>query len=76
MCNLYGDTRGQSAIIRLFPSREVIDNVGNLPPSPAIYPDQMAPIIRPSGTALELTVARWGLPRRITISPEGDARDP
>jgi putative SOS response-associated peptidase YedK len=44
MCNLYSVTKGQSAIRDLF--RASRDRVGNLPLLPAIFPDQMAPIVR------------------------------
>jgi len=35
----------------------------NLPPLPAVFPDQMAPIVR-TGTdgERELVMARWGMP--------------
>lgn len=50
----------------LFPSREVVDRLGNLPPLPEIYPDQMAPIIRGAdGGELEMVMARWGLPSPV-----------
>ena len=44
MCNLYSVTKGQSAIRDLFSVRH--DRAGNLPPLPAVFPDQMAPIVR------------------------------
>jgi putative SOS response-associated peptidase YedK len=44
MCNLYSVTKGQSAIRDLFSVKH--DRAGNLPPLPAIFPDQMAPIVR------------------------------
>ncbi len=61
MCNLYSVTKGQSAIRDLF--RVSQDRVGNLPALPAIFPDQMAPIIRvgPDGER-EIVMARWGMP--------------
>jgi putative SOS response-associated peptidase YedK len=61
MCNLYSVTKGQSAIRDLF--RASRDRVGNLPLLPAIFPDQMAPIVR-VGTdgERELVMARWGMP--------------
>ena len=37
------------------------DHAGNLGPG-RFYPDQMAPIIRHTGEALELVRARWGMP--------------
>ena len=61
MCNLYSVTKGQSAIRDLFSVRH--DRAGNLPPLPAIFPDQLAPIVRlgPGGER-ELVMARWGMP--------------
>jgi putative SOS response-associated peptidase YedK len=61
MCNLYSLTKGQSAIRDLFCARN--DRTGNLPLFPAIFPDQMAPIVRrgPDGER-ELVMARWGMP--------------
>ena len=44
MCNLYSLTKGPSAIRDLF--RVKRDRTGNLPPMPAIFADQMAPIVR------------------------------
>ncbi len=61
MCNLYSVTKGQSAIRDLFAVRH--DRAGNLPPLPAVFPDQMAPVVR-NGTdgGRELVMARWGMP--------------
>jgi len=61
MCNLYSLTKGQSAIRDLFSVRR--DRTGNLPLFPAIFPDQLAPIVRrgPDGER-ELVTARWGMP--------------
>jgi hypothetical protein len=44
MCNLYSLTKGQAAIRDWF--RAPYDRTGNLPLFPAIFPDQLAPIIR------------------------------
>ena len=61
MCNLYSVTKGQSAIRDLF--RASRDRVGNLPLLPAIFPDQMAPIVRVGADGeRELVMARWGMP--------------
>ncbi|MFC3124169.1 SOS response-associated peptidase [Pseudoroseomonas globiformis] len=61
MCNLYSMTSSQQAIRDLMQVME--DNVGNLPPLPAIYPDSMAPVVRqPEGGERELTMMRWGMP--------------
>ncbi len=64
MCNLYSVTKGQSAIRDLFTVKH--DRAGNLPPLPAIFPDQMAPVIRvgPDGER-ELVMARWRRPARF-----------
>jgi putative SOS response-associated peptidase YedK len=61
MCNLYSVTKGQAAI-REF-ARAMRDSTGNLPPLPAIFPDQMAPVVhvRRDGER-ELTMMRWGFP--------------
>ena len=61
MCNLYSLTKGQAAIRNWF--RAANDRTGNLPLFPAIFPDQMAPIVRngPDGQR-ELAMARWGMP--------------
>jgi putative SOS response-associated peptidase YedK len=60
MCNLYSVTKGQSAIRGLF--RVNLDRAGNLPPLPAVFPDQMAPIVRAAEGCRELVMARWGMP--------------
>jgi putative SOS response-associated peptidase YedK len=61
MCNLYSVTKGQQAIRDLFAVKH--DRAGNLPPLPAIFPDQMAPIVRMSADGeRELVMARWGMP--------------
>jgi putative SOS response-associated peptidase YedK len=52
-------TKGQQAIRDLFAVTH--DRAGNLPPLPAIFPDQMAPIVRISAEG-ELVMARWGMP--------------
>jgi putative SOS response-associated peptidase YedK len=61
MCNLYSMTSNQEAIRQLFAVSH--DRAGNLPALPAVFPDQMAPIIRvgPDGER-ELALARWGMP--------------
>ncbi|MGO9423686.1 SOS response-associated peptidase [Roseiarcus sp.] len=61
MCNLCSVTKGQSAIRDLFAVKH--DRAGNLPPLPAIFPDQMAPIVRLGADGeRELVMARWGMP--------------
>ena len=60
MCNLYSITSSQAAIRQL--ARAMRDLTGNLAP-PAIFPDQMAPVVRtgPDGVR-ELVMMRWGFP--------------
>ena len=63
MCNLYSVTTNQEAIRRLFAVAD--DRAGNLPPLAAVFPDQMAPIVRAGpGGGRELVLARWGGPAR------------
>ncbi len=64
MCNLYSVTKGQSAIRDLFAVKH--DRAGNVPPLPAIFPDQMAPIVRasPDGER-ESVMARWATGARM-----------
>src|SRR3954447_14697486 len=44
MCNLYSMTTNQKAIRDLFKVSR--DTTGNLPRLPAIFPDQVAPVVR------------------------------
>jgi putative SOS response-associated peptidase YedK len=61
MCNLYNLTKGQPAIRDWF--RAPHDRTGNLPLFPAIFPDQLAPIIRVGADGeRELVMVRWGMP--------------
>ncbi|MGY2048340.1 SOS response-associated peptidase [Methylobacterium sp. JK268] len=60
MCNLYSLTRTQDEIRRLF--RVEADETGNLPALPAIFPDQLAPVIRAAAGTRTLTTMRWGFP--------------
>jgi len=61
MCNLYSVTKGQAAIRDLF--RATNDRTGNLPLLPAIFPDQLAPIVCVGlDEGRELALARWGIP--------------
>ena len=83
MCNLYSLTKGQAAIRDWF--RTPHDRTGNLPLFPAIFPDQLAPIVRkgPDGER-ELVMARWDtkseqsiedVPRRAGPASERGASD-
>src|SRR5829696_8676118 len=38
------------------------DSAGNVPPLPAIFPDQMAPVVRTKDGERELLQMRWGFP--------------
>jgi putative SOS response-associated peptidase YedK len=54
-------TQGQAAIRNWF--RTPHDRTGNLPLFPAIFPDQLAPIVRVGADGeRELVMARWGMP--------------
>ena len=50
MCSLYSLRAGPDALRRAL--RVDCDETGNLPPLPAIFPDQMAPVVRLAKTAL------------------------
>ena len=60
MCNLYSLDRGQDAIRKAFGVER--DETGNLPPLPAIFPDQMAPVVRLAEGERALAMMRWGFP--------------
>ena len=60
MCNLYSMTTSQEAIRNLF--KVAVDNTGNMPRHPGIYPNYMAPIVRNTAAGRELAMARWGMP--------------
>lgn len=60
MCNLYSMTRGQDAIRQLF--KVTKDSAGNLPSSPSIFPDGVAPVVRNTEGGRELLTMRWGFP--------------
>lgn len=60
MCNLYSMTRSQTAV-REF-TRAMVDQTGNMPPFPGIFPDYMAPVVRDGDEGRELLMMRWGMP--------------
>lgn len=60
MCNLYSITTNQEAIRRI--AQVMVDNTGNMPPLPGIFPDYGAPIVRDTEAGRELAMARWGMP--------------
>jgi putative SOS response-associated peptidase YedK len=73
LCNLYSLTKGQQAIREL--SEAMIDNTGNMPSLPGIFPDYPAPIVRNSPAGRELTMARWGMPSPV-FALKGRTSDP
>ena len=67
MCNLYSHTKGPKTIRDIANAMGVgvgwLDLTGNLEPQPAIFPDQLAPVVRSSPTGeRELIKMRWGFP--------------
>ena len=46
MCNLYSMARSRDEVRRLFQVTQ--DRTANLPPLPAIFPDQLAPVVKKS----------------------------
>ena len=77
MCNLYSMTSSQDAV-RAF-TRAMRDSSGNLPPMPALFPDQMAPVLFTAKDGVrELARMRWGFPppRGLTTRPVTNVRNP
>src|SRR5215217_8097409 len=61
MWNLYSLTKSQDAIRGI--TRAMLDNTGNLPSLPGIFPDYESSIIRTAEDGeRELVKARWGMP--------------
>jgi putative SOS response-associated peptidase YedK len=61
MCNLYSMTHPRAGMARAF--RAALDSTSNQPPLPAIFPDQMAPIVRVNDAGERVIEAmRWGFP--------------
>jgi len=61
MCNLYSMTASREAV-RHF-ARALIDRTANQPPLPAIFPDQLAPVVRVGRDGVRVMEAmRWGFP--------------
>lgn len=59
MCNLYSMTKSREAVVAF--ARAMRDSTGNQPPLPAIFPDQMAPVVRTGADgAREMVNMRWG----------------
>ena len=69
MCNLYSMTKSREAVLQF--ARAMADRTANQPPLPAIFPDQMAPVVRIGKDGLrEMLNMRWGFP------PPGSAKRP
>jgi len=61
MCNLYAMTHSRDAIRQLF--RVGLDRTANQPPLPAVFPDQLAPVVRVGHDgARVMEMMRWGFP--------------
>lgn len=61
MCNLYSMTKSREALVAI--TRSMRDQTGNQPPLPAIFPDQLAPVVRTGEDgAREVLNMRWGFP--------------
>lgn len=61
MCNLYSMTKSREAVTAF--TRAMRDRTANEPPLPAIFPDQLAPVVATGkdGTRTMLNM-RWGFP--------------
>lgn len=61
MCNLYSYTKAPEETRRLL--GVMLDRTGNQPALPAIFPDQLAPVVRADRAGVrQLLPMRWGLP--------------
>jgi putative SOS response-associated peptidase YedK len=61
MCNLYSMTKSREALVAV--ARAMRDRTANQPPLPAIFPDQLAPVVRTAKDgAREVVNMRWGFP--------------
>jgi putative SOS response-associated peptidase YedK len=61
MCNLYSMTKSREAAVAY--TRAMRDRTANQPPLPAIFPDQLAPVVRTDREgAREMITMRWGFP--------------
>ena len=61
MCNLYSLRAGPDELRKFFEAEA--GALGNLPELPAIFPDQLAPVVRLEDGARTLGPMRWGFPR-------------
>lgn len=61
MCNLYSMTKSREAVAAF--TRAMRDTTANQPPLPAIFPDQLAPVVRTGVDGVrEMLNMRWGFP--------------
>lgn len=61
MCNLYSMTKSREALVAY--TRAMRDRTANQPPLPAIFPDQLAPVVATSKEGQrEVVNMRWGFP--------------
>ncbi|HUE66296.1 MAG TPA: hypothetical protein VMO78_18140 [Rhizomicrobium sp.] len=59
MCNLYSQKKSQAEIRDL--AKAMVDDAGNMPSLPGIFPDGMAPVVRTmTDGQRELLMMRWG----------------
>ena len=75
MCNLYSHTSNRQAIIDLARAFRISERIGNLEPQSGIFPNYLAPIVRPVDGERELTLGRWGMPSP-SFALKGKAYDP
>ncbi len=74
MRNPYSITKGQQAIRDL--AGVMRDSAGNMQPSPGVFPDYPAPIVRTARDGVrELTMAPWGTPSPV-FALKGRNSDP
>jgi putative SOS response-associated peptidase YedK len=72
MCNPNSIVRSRDEMARAV--RVLIDRTANQPPLPAVFPDQLAPIVRVnSASERVMECMRWGFhsPARIPIGDPG-----
>jgi putative SOS response-associated peptidase YedK len=66
VCNLYSMTRNRDAIRTLF--RVAQERTGGYLPLPAIYPDQLVPVVRVDSGERMMETMRWGFPPPPNVS--------
>ncbi len=74
MCNLYSlGNKNQTALREVFQAER--DELGNMPPLPAIFPDYGAPVVHVRDGERSLSMMRWGLPSPV-FALKGKKTDP